>query len=283
MVISSRQSKHFLFVKARHFKLKIGLAFLVALGLMFFDQRYDSLTVIRNRLSDVLAPIQYAVDWPVRVVGWVKTNIASRKALISENMQLRYQHMVLQAQLQKLLILKKENAQLRQLLKTPTRDLSKVMAAQILAVDTNGYRSIVVINKGSKDKVYIGQPVLDAHGLMGQVIESGELTSTVLLISDLKSAIPVQSNRTGERSILTGKGPLNQLELTHLPTNTDVKEGDLLVTSGLAGRFPEGYPVARVTAVSNDSSDSFLMIKAHSVATLNRSRLVLLVWPDIHE
>lgn len=277
-VISSQQNNKQLFIKTPYIKLKLVLALTCALGLMVVDKRTERLQWVRASLNNLVAPLQYLVDAPVRAVGWVGQNISSRTALIDNNMQLRYSNMRLQAQLQKLLILQKENSQLRQLLKSSPRNDTKVIAAQILAVNSSEYRSIVVLNKGSNDKVYVGQPVLDAYGLMGQVIEVNSDSSRVLLINDATSGIPVQNNRTGERTILVGNNAFTPLSLINLPNNSDIEQGDLLVTSGLAGRFAEGYPVAKVTSIESHDSASFMTIKAQPVAKLNRSRLVLLAW-----
>jgi rod shape-determining protein MreC len=156
----------------------------------------------------------------------------------------------------------------------------QAMVAQILAVDTTTARQLVVLNKGKRDKVYAGQPVLDAKGVMGQVVDVGLMTSTVLLISDSKSAVPVRNNRTGERAILSGINNLGQLSLINLPSTSSIAAGDLLVTSGLGGLYPEGYPVGRVEGVKNIPGDAFITVDVSPIALLNRNRLVLLIWPD---
>jgi rod shape-determining protein MreC len=253
---------------------------LISMVMVAVDHHYLYLKRARYWLNITVAPIQYAVNWPVALIGWVESNVATRKALVDENMQLRYQQMMLEAELQKLLALKKENLQLKQLLKTSARGKSKVIAAEILAVDTNTFKQLVIIDKGKQQGIYEGQPVLDAKGVMGQVIDAGLLTSTVLLITDSKSGVPVRNNRTGERAILVGTDEINQLAMINLPKTSSVKEGDLLVTSGLARVYPEGYPVGYVEAVNSLPGDAFNQVTVRPAARLNRSRMVLLIWPD---
>ncbi len=259
------------------------LALLFSIALMCLDFRYSYLDNVRSGFSLIVSPLQYAVDYPVRVVGWVQSLVSAKKALIDENMRLRYQQTALEAELQKLLIIQKENSQLKELLLTSSQADMRAMAAQILAVDTSNARQIVVLNKGNRDGVYSGQPVLDAKGVMGQVIDVGPMTSTVLLISDSKSAVPVRNNRTGERAILVGTNSLDQLSLINLPKTASIHPGDVLVTSGLGGRYPEGYPVGKVDKVTSLPGEDFVKVIVNPIALLNRNRLVLLIWPELDQ
>ncbi len=256
------------------FALAISLAFMIA------DYHYRYLDNVRSGFSLLVAPIQYAVDYPVRVIGWVRSLVSAKKDLIDDNMQLRYQQMMLEAQLQKLLVIRNENSQLKELLLTSSNANTRAMAAEILAVDTSISRQLLVLNKGKRDGVFSGQPVLDAKGVMGQIIDVGSMTSTVLLISDSKNAVPVQNNRTGERAILVGTNNISQLSLINLPKSSAISKGDLLVTSGLGRRYPEGYPVGRVDEVKNIPGEEFIKVLVSPVALLNRNRLVLLIWPE---
>jgi len=250
---------------------------------MFTDYHYRYLVHIRSAFSLAVSPIQYAVDYPVRIVGWMQSLVSTKKALINENIQLRHKQTLLEARLQKLLVIKEENSQLKELLSASSQAKMDAMAAQILAVDTTSTRQILVVNKGKKDHVFVGQPVLDAKGVMGQVIEVGYMTSTILLISDSKCAVPVRNNRTGERAILVGTNHIDQLSLINLPRTSSVHPGDLLVTSGLGRRYPEGFPVGKVESVSNIPGDAFVKVDVKPLALLNRNRLVLLIWPDDKE
>lgn len=284
-VISSQQNNahNRLFRKGGHNPLGFVLALVLSIFLMFADYHYKYLDVVRSGFSLVVSPLQYAVDYPVRVVGWIQSLVSAKKSLIDENMRLRYQQTILEAELQKLLVIQKENSQLKELLLTSSKADMRAMAAQILAVDTSNARQIVVLNKGKRDGVYAGQPVLDAKGVMGQVVDVGPMTSTVLLISDSKSAVPVRNNRTGERAILVGTNSMEQLSLINLPKTSSIHPGDVLVTSGLGRRYPEGYPVGRILAVNSIPGEDFVKVTVSPVALLNRNRLVLLIWPDIEQ
>ena len=247
---------------------------------MIADYHYQSLGQVRRGFSLLVAPIQYAVDYPVRVLGWVRSLMSTKKSLIDENMQLRYQQTMLEAQLQKLILIRNENSQLKELLSAASSPTMQAMAAQILAVDTTSSRQILVLNKGSRDGAFVGQPVLDAKGVMGQLIDVGLMTSTVLLISDSKCAVPIRNDRTGERAILVGTNNMSHLSLINLPGTSSIAKGDLLVTSGLGRRYPEGYPVGLVDEVRHMPGDDFITVRVSPIALLNRNRLVLLIWPE---
>ncbi|MFT4059490.1 MAG: rod shape-determining protein MreC [Legionella sp.] len=285
-MISSQQSSNThnrLFSRGGHNPIGFVFALLFSIFLMISDYHYHYLDSVRSGFSLIVSPLQYAVDYPVRVVGWVQSLVSAKKALIDENMRLRYQQAMLEAELQKLLVIQKENSQLKELLQTSSQANMRAMATQILAVDTSNSRQIVVLNKGKRDGAYVGQPVLDAKGVMGQIVDVGPLTSTVLLISDSKSAVPVRNNRTGERAILVGTNDMEHLFLINLPKTSSIHPGDVLVTSGLDRRYPEGYPVGRVEQVSSVPGEDFVKVKVNPVALLNRNRLALLIWPDIEQ
>lgn len=284
MIFSQQNDTHNrLFIKSKNNSAGFVVALMVSIFLMFSDYHYRYLDSVRSGFSLVVFPLQYAVDYPVRVIGWMQSLVGSKKALINENMQLRYQQSMLESELQKLLVIQKENSQLKELLLTSSKADKRVMAAQILAVDTNSTRQIVVLNKGTREGVYTGQPVLDAKGVMGQVIDVGPMTSTVLLISDLKSAVPVRNNRTGERAILVGNNSMEHLSLINLPKTSSIHPGDILVTSGLGRRYPEGYPVGRVEEISSIPGEDFVKVSVSPIALLNRNRLVLLIWADAEQ
>jgi rod shape-determining protein MreC len=145
-------------------------------------------------------------------------------------------------------------------------------------VDFDPFSQDIVINKGSQQGVVVGQPIVDAEGVMGQVVHVAPYTSTAMLITDPSHAIPVADNRNGLRAIAMGTGSADRLDIPHLPLNADIKEGDLLVTSGLGGRFPPGYPVAIVEKVERNPGQAFSDVTARPTAHLEQSREVLLVW-----
>lgn len=242
-------------------------------------REYNFSKYIRSIFSIVATPLQFAVDYPVRIVGWASSVLGSKQSLMVENMRLQYKQAMLEANLQKLMAIQAENTELKSLLLASTPNETPAMVGQILAVDTSNNRHIVVVNKGSRDKIIVGQAVLDSKGVMGQVIDVGVMTSTVLLISDYKCAVPVRDERTGENAILVGNNDMSNLSLINLPKTAAISVGDLLVTSGLGRRYPEGYPVGRVTEVIDNTDDDFIRVSVQPIANLNRSRLVLLIWP----
>lgn len=248
--------------------------------LIISDLRYHKLGYLRGALDFVVSPLQYVVDYPVHMASWLQSLVGTKKSLIDENIRLRYQQTILNAKLQKLRALRIENSQLKELLSASSSGAEPAMAAEILAVDTANSRQIFILNKGRGDGVFVSQPVLDAKGVIGQIIDVGLRTSTVLLISDAKSAVPVRNNRTGERAILIGTNSMSKLSLINLPKSSSIVKGDLLVTSGLGRQYPEGYPVGRVEQIQMIAGDDFIKVVVSPVALLNRSRLVLLIWPD---
>jgi rod shape-determining protein MreC len=182
--------------------------------------------------------------------------------------------------MQKLAALTEQNVRLRELLNSSALVNEKVEVAELIGMDPNPFTHRIIINKGERDGVVLGQPVLDARGLMGQVVELMPYTSRVLLLTDTTHSIPVQVNRNGLRAIASGTGNPERLELRHVADTADIKEGDLLVSSGLGQRFPAGYPVATVKEVIHDSGQPFAIVRAVPTAAFNRSRYLLLVFSD---
>lgn len=234
-------------------------------------------------LSLVVAPMQYFVDRPVEFIRWVDTSFTTQQNLLIENAQLRARELLLYAKLQKVLALERENEQLKALLRSSSNIQEKVTVAQLMAVDLAPYTQQIIIDKGERDGVYVGQPVLDAYGVMGQVIAVGPINSRVLLISDPRSAIPVQNNRNGNRAIATGVGFDGVLELINVPITADFRQGDVMVTSGLGGHYPPGYPVGIISKVKLSPGERFLNINLTPSSHVNQSRQVLLVWPKLSE
>lgn len=238
----------------------------------------DRLEPLREKLAQVVAPFYQITDVPSRVNDWRKDTFVSQADLKLENDALKTELLIHQRKLQQLASLAAENVRLRQLLNASQMLQDTVLIAELIGVSPNPLSHKVIINRGTKDGAFKGQPVLDAFGLMGQVIEVGETSSTVLLISDSTHAIPVQVNRNGVRAIAEGSGDLNSLNLRHVSANTDIRAGDLLVSSGMGERFPVGYPVAEVLQVVRDPGKAFLTVTAKPMARLDRSRHLLLVF-----
>jgi rod shape-determining protein MreC len=247
--------------------------------LMVMDHKYKSLEPVRAGLSVAIYPIQLLVEVPDTVSEWFSESLATRRHLQEENDSLHTQLFMQKAQMQKLAALEAENIRLRELLDSSFEVGEKVIIAELLSVNLDPYKHQIVINKGQLDDIYPGQPLLDAEGVMGQIVHADPYTSTAVLITDTAHAIPVQVNRNGLRSIALGSGTINRLDLPYIPNSADIRAGDLLITSGLGGRFPPGYPVAVVSAVQHDPGRTFSQVVATPLAQLNRSREVLLVWP----
>ncbi len=251
---------------------------LAATSLIILDYRQNHLESVRDALSVVAYPFQLFVNLPRTVGTWVDESLATRQTLQADNTGLRAQNLLLNVRLQKLATLESENMRLRELLDSSFKINERVLIAELLAVDLDPFTRRIVINKGSRNGVIEGQTLVDAHGVIGQTIHVGPLSSTAMLITDPSHAVPIQINRNGLRAVLVGTGETDRLELMHVPNTADIKVGDLLVTSGLGGRFPPGYPVARVTAFLPDPRERFAQVAAEPMANIEQSREVLLVW-----
>ena len=249
--------------------------------LMVLDQRGTSTQQLRAAIAMPLSFLQYAVSWPLQLVDTLSNNISTHDALVTENLNLKSEQLLLKSQVQRLLAIESENNQLKALLRSSTQVRGKVLIAQLLAVDTDPFINQVVLDKGMRDGVYVGQPVLDANGVMGKIIQVGPLTSRLLLITDNRSGISIQDTRNGIRAIAVGDNYSGKLRLVNIPETVDFQKGDVLVTSGLGEQYPEGYPVGEVTNVTKDPSLQFATIVVDPNAHPDRSREVLLVWPNV--
>jgi rod shape-determining protein MreC len=259
----------------------LAVAVVMALGLIIADSRWDRLDSLRAQLAAVAYPIQWLAALPRRLLHDLDRRFTAEADLRERNALLEGENLALRGRLQRLRALETENRRLRDLLGSSFKLPDRVLVAELLRVDLDPYRQQVLVDKGAGAGLYPGQPVLDAHAVMGQVIGVNPFTATVLLITDPSHSLPVQVNRNGLRTIANGTGLINQLVLPHLPKNADVQVGDLLVTSGLGGVFPAGYPVARITRVDDDPNSRFATVLAEPTARLDRSHEVLLVWtPD---
>lgn len=256
---------------------------IASIALMTLDHRQDALKGIRAALSVVVYPMQYLVNLPFEVSDWASVTLKARDGLIEENQALRARALETQVSLLKLASLERENFRLRSLLQSSSRRWERVLIAELMSIDFDPFRHQILLNKGSRDDVFEGHPLIDAAGVMGQVIHVSPITSTAMLITDPSHAIPVQVNRNGLRAIAVGTGEPAILDIPHIPNNADIQEGDLLVTSGLGRRFPAGYPVAEVTAVERNPAEPFATISAVPLAHLDRAQEVLLVWPEKEE
>lgn len=255
--------------------------FIVLSALLILLDYHHYLPSVRRLLNDTVAPLQYAIDAPLRLVNNLTQAFVTRRKLQVENTNLQSQQLFLEAKLQRLDALESENRQLSQLL-SASEHLKKqrLELARLLLVNADPLLNEVILNKGQSSGVYVGQPVIDADGILGQVVSVDSLSSRVLLITDFRSAIPVQDVRSDARGILVGRGRLAKLLLKDIPGTVDIKVNDLLVTSGLGGHYPPGYPVGLVSSIDTNVATQFASIQVEPSAQLNRNRPVLLLWSD---
>lgn len=254
------------------------VAVILSLTLLVLDHRFHHLQQLRSTLAFLTYPLHYLADLPFTASRWLSETTSSQETLLEQNRELRDENLRLKVELQKYESLQAENLRLRDLVDSSFKVGDRVLVAELSSVDLDPYKQQVIIKKGAVSGVFEGQPVLDANAVMGQVINVTALSSTVLLITDTSHALPVQVLRNGLRTIAVGTGRIDQLKLPYLPTNSDIVEGDLLVTSGLGGKFPPGYPVATVTRIDRSPDAPFSSVFAEPHAHLDRSREVLLVW-----
>ena len=267
-----------LFLQGPSVTLRTLALVIASIGLMTLDHRQGQMETVRNTLSYVLYPLQYTIDLPIRLYHWSDETLSTHQTLLDEKRRLEDLHLQHRVRLQKLDILEKENFRLRELLSATPKIGEEVLIAEIINVDVDPYRQLTIINKGTNDKVYISQPVIDAEGIIGQTIHVNATSSTVMLITDASHALPVQVDRTGLRAVAFGTGKIDHLDLRHIPHNADIRKGDTLITSGLGGHFPANYPVAVITNIERSPDEAFVTVRAEPLALLDRSREVLLVW-----
>ncbi|OUR73331.1 rod shape-determining protein MreC [Methylophaga sp. 41_12_T18] len=254
-------------------------AVVASLILFVLDSRLNYFSSARTVLSTVVYPIQTVAAIPSDMSHWFQEYFQNRQQLQEQNSQLTAVNLLNSVRIQKLQALERENMRLRKLLGSSFRLQERVVVAELLMIDLDPFSQQVVIDKGKRSGVFEGQPVLDATGVMGQVTEVTPFSSRVVLLTDPGHAIPVQINRNGLRAVATGRGLGGVLQLEHLPHNADIREGDLLVTSGLGGRFPAGYPVGTVSSINLPQGKAFAEVTVLPAAKLDSSREVLLVLP----
>lgn len=257
---------------------------IVSVVIMTIDHRYQHLQVVRSSLATATYPLQYLAHLPSAISEIFNENLAARSDLLNDNERLREQALFNQAKLQRLALLEQENARLRQLLGSPIQTShEKVLIAEILSVDLHPFKQLITINKGKRQGVFDGQPLIAAKGIIGQIVEVYPMHSTALLISDPNHALLAESNRTNLRALLVGSGKTDRVELKNVSLSADIRVGDLLHTSGLDGRYPPNYPIAEVTVINNRPGDAFLHIEARPLADLDTIREVLLLWTNSPE
>jgi rod shape-determining protein MreC len=267
-----------MFTRGPSLGTRLFLLVIASVLLMVLDHQRDALRSLRAGLTVAVYPIQVLVDLPFRLAGWTGESFSTRTRLLAENRRLRAESLESRVRLQRLAALEAENSRLRALLESSPAVADRVLVAHILAVDLDPFRHRLVVDKGRRQEVYEGQAMLDADGIVGQITRVGPVSSEAILISDPGHATPVEVNRNGLRTIALGTGDSSRVTLPFLPNNADIEPGDLLVSSGLGGAFPAGYPVAEVVTVERRPGEPFMAVEAEPTGALIREREVLLVW-----
>lgn len=232
---------------------------------------------VRQWTASAMRPVAWLSSLPHSIEA-IGTNLRSRATLLKENDALKQRQLVLDVRLQRMQSLETENRRIRALLASSTVIDQRVLIAEILEASQDPYRHQILIDKGTADGVYRGQALVDAQGVLGQIIRAHRHTAVALLITDPQSSVPVEINRTGLHTVALGRGDGATLSLPFLPNNADVHVGDLLVSSGLGGRFPAGYPVGRIIKLRHPAGESFMEAIAQPAAHVGQGREVLLVW-----
>jgi rod shape-determining protein MreC len=271
-----------IFTSESNLGLRALILVMLSIALMVMDKHMTSFSLARSALTLPVAPLQYVVNMPTGFVDSVSTALSSRASLLKENARMKSEQLILRTRLQRLVAIESENSYLKSLLQSTRNVSGRTLIADLLAVASEPFINQVILDKGSRDGVYIGQPVLDANGVMGQVIEAGPVTSRVLLINDSRSGIAVQNVRSGIRAVAAGDNYSDRLRLMYVPKTADVRIGDLFLTSGLGDHYPGGYPVGRVVSVKQDPTNQFAVIYLRPSAHLDSSRQVLLIWYQKH-
>ena len=269
-----------IFTRGPSLNIRLALALAMSVMLIVLDFKLDAFSTTRVFLNSLVSPVQYLANLPGQLLNASAQRLTSQQALIEENEQLTNRLLLQNEKLQRFEALEQENKELRRLLDAPVRQNMRKMVAELMAVDNTPYSQQIVINKGAIDGVYLGQSILDERGIVGQVMDVGTTNSRVLLISDVTHSIPVRSIRNNGRFIASGSGAIDELYLTHVAHSADIREGDVLVSSGLGEVFPEGYPVAEVIQVIRDESRPFAQVTIAPQARLNRLKYLLLLWPQ---
>lgn len=266
-----------IFVRGISNQFRLTLAIFLSVILLAANHRLEP---ARESLSSALSPIQYLASVPSAILDWSSESFATRNMLALQNKELLRQQLLMSERLQRFEHLRQENERLRALLGSPAYQDSRKMVVEVMEVASEPSHHYVVLNRGSRSGVFVGQPVVDAQGVVGQVVQVSEMTSRVLLVSDVSHGLPVRITRNDVRLVANGTGELDEIELRHVAKSTDIRVGDLLVTSGLGNRFPEGYPVARVMKVFTEDGQSYARVTAQPLAALDRIRYLLLIWPS---
>lgn len=262
------------------FSRNFVVCILLSIVLLFVDYSSSWLSTPRTIISWIKPVVEYPAFAPGQVFDWLSEQMKSRQELLRENARLRAQALIMQKRIQHFASLTAENIRLRELLESSSRVSDSVLVAEIVAEDSDPYSHKVILNKGKQDGVFVGMPIIDANGLMGQIVFVSQFSSRGLLVTDLQHGMSVEVIRNGVRAIAKGSGSLDEINLSFVSNTTDIQSGDILVSSGLGGRFPQGYPVGIVKSIERQPGRQFANVSVTPLARLDRSRHVLLVFKE---
>ena len=252
--------------------------------MMTVDHHFNHLRKVRQTISVAMYPIEYLAGLPAKVYSWSSESFSSRNKLLRDNAGLRAEQIRLELRLQKLTSLEEENQRLREMLSSAQYfEKERVLIGELLSVDLDPYRQRIVVNKGTRDGIYDGQPLLGAKGIIGQIDKAGPFSSVAILMTDPNHALLGEVARSRQRSLVVGTGNIEKLELLHLTNTADIQIGDLVITSGLDGRYPSDYPIAEISSIQQISGEAFVKVEAKPLVDLNSIREVLLIWSGEQE
>ena len=270
--MSNQVNKDSIFIHIRFAVLAV-----VSIALIVIDMNSKTLSNVRYYLETALYPVLAFADSPQKITKTVSSHLKSSNELLKENEQLATENFIQRADMLRLQSLEQENEAMRRMLNSPVHKTSKRMFAEIIDVNADVSSHRIVINRGTKDGVYVGMPVMNDAGLVGQVVSTNYSFSRVLLIIDQLSSIPVVNSRNGIRAIASGNNNQDEILINNAPRTADFKVGDKLITSGIGGVFPEGYPVATITSVGVSKSQPLASITAKPAVDISTMRYVLLL------
>jgi len=259
--------------------LAVLLLVVLSVVMMFVDARWQWLQPLRSGLAWVTQPVILTATLPSQAGKWFALRLQTDEDTQGALAVLQRENLILRANLQKLESLEAENLRLQRLLAASGPRSESAVLAELVEVSLEPFTHRIITNRGIRAGVYIGQAVIDTEGIMGQVTGVTPFTSAVTLITDPNHAIPVQVRRNGLRAIINGLGTAERVMVPYMTPQSDIKKGDMFVSSGMGGRFPSGYPVAKVTEIVSDPNEPFLEIIAEPVARLDYTKQVLLIRP----
>ena len=247
---------------------KLLVSLILSFGLMYLDHKDQYLNKVRSYISATTYPIYLIANAPKNIFFNLRETMGQKEKIVLENQRLKRENIALSSKMQKIYKLEQENRRLHDLIDSKPKTEDIFVLAEIVAENPDPFKHRIIINKGSKENVHVKQTVADSRGIIGHVIRDQIFGSEVLLITDPEHAIPIEVARTGLRSIALGIGSYEKIQLSYLPVNTDIQAGDILLTSGLGGQYPAGYPVAIIDKVSTQKGESFLEVRAKPFAKL---------------